>query len=90
MMVQLYKKGEVWIGLKYNIISHYFSWMDGSQVVYTNWYNGFPDPRAGDYVKVSADQHGVEKFMFWHVANKNETHPFFCRKLKGIEFDVSN
>ena len=79
----LYKKSEIWIGMIYDDVNQTYTWLDGTMVQYTNWFNKEPDPRNGKYVKVGL-QEGARNFLFWKTANENETLPFFCQKRKGI------
>ena len=67
----------------YDDVNQTYTWLDGTMVQYTNWFNKEPDPRSGKYVKVGL-QEGARNFLFWKTANENETLPFFCQKRKGI------
>ena len=80
MMVELYKRSNVWIGVQYDSSSQTYKGSNGGPVVYTNWYNGNPDPRNGKFVTVSADHPGADGILFWNVANEKARHPFFCVK----------
>ena len=78
----MFKKSNIWIGLKYDPSLQQYEWSNGESVLYTNWYNNHPDPRYGNHVTVSV-HNGPNKYLYWDVSHENETHPFFCGKLKG-------
>ena len=83
----LYRNSDVWIGMKFNMTSisiyEQYRWLDGSKVVYSNWYNKEPDPRHGDYVKLTV-RNGPTNFLYWLAAVANESLPYFCKQNPGM------
>ncbi|XP_065683392.1 uncharacterized protein LOC100215503 isoform X1 [Hydra vulgaris] len=81
MLGALYVKTDIWLGMKYNPLQQMYTWMNNNTVNYTNWYNKQPDPRQGEYIKLSL-YNGADDFLFWQAAIQEEKLSFICRALK--------
>ena len=84
LLDKMYRRSDIWIGMKYDEVNQTYRWLDGSIIQYTNWINKEPDPRRGKYVKVGLAE-GARNFLFWKSASQRETLPFFCQKVKGTK-----
>ena len=84
LLDKMYRKSDIWIGIKYDEVNQTYKWLDRNVVQYTNWINKEPDPRKGKYVKVRLEE-GARNFLFWKPASQHETLPFFCERFKGTK-----
>lgn len=74
----------IWIGGKYDTIDEKFKWLDGDEMVWTNWYKGEPN-RMKDLLK---PEHciRIQKFSYqFRTSVCNGSYKVLCESYSAVE-----